>query len=324
MSFSGNVREEIAGIIPGGRHCKIASLAAILDQYGEFRVSRGRKCELYVAHDNEEAVRKSFTLLSKLVNINSVSSCNFGEGEEFSRGMLRVDLDQEEVQELAGMLRQLNEDGTPKTGSIGVSSVLLKRDCCRRSYLRETFLCIGSMSDPSKDYHLEFDCGTMEQAEQLQKVLESFGIEARMTRRKRLFLVYLKDGATIVDVLKLIGASVSAMEMENLRIVKDIRNSVNRRVNCETANIGKTISASHRQIEDIRYLEECGILKTLPENLQAMAELRLTYPDLPLKELGLMANPAVGKSGVNHRLRRLSDCAQKHRETNGNISTRSV
>ncbi len=318
MSFSGDVREEIAGIIPGSRHCKIASLAAIMSQHGQIREDQEGNFEMFLSADNTEAFRKGFTLLSKLVNINSVLQNTEDESRGSGRGFVRIDIPSKDVRDAAGMLRLVQGNGNLISSDGCVSSVLLKRDCCRRSYLREMFLCIGSMSDPGKDYHLEFDCMSMKLAEEIRKTLGSFEIEAKITRRKKLFIVYMKDSTAIVDVLKLIGASVSAMEMENLRIVKDIRNSVNRRVNCETANIGKTISASHRQLEDIRYLQECGMLSSLPENLQAMAALRQIYPDLTLEELGKKADPPVGKSGVNHRLRRISEFAQKQREMRAN------
>ena len=153
----------------------------------------------------------------------------------------------------------------------------------------------------------------MEQASQLQEVILSFGIEAKVVLRKKLYVVYVKDSNGIVDLLNLMGAPVSMMEMENRRILKELRNSVNRRVNCEAANIGKTVSASGKQISDIRFLEEKGVLKTLPESLRKMADLRLQYPDTPLRELGELAVPPIGKSGVNHRLRRLSMIAEKYR-----------
>ena len=197
-----------------------------------------------------------------------------------------------------------------------------RRRCCRRSYLRELFLCCGSVSDPRKEYHLEWSCSLPEQAAQLQEVIQSFGIEAKVVLRKKLYIVYVKDSDGIVDLLNLMGAPVSMMEMENQRILKELRNTVNRRVNCEAANIGKTVSASGKQISDIRFLEEKGVLRTLPESLRKMAELRLQYPDTPLRELGELAVPPIGKSGVNHRLRRLSEIAEKLRTDTGDTDPR--
>lgn len=169
------------------------------------------------------------------------------------------------------------------------------------------------MSDPQKGYHLEFVCNYEAQAKQLQKIIGQFDIEAKIVLRKKYFVVYLKEGAGIVELLNVMEAHVSLMNLENLRILKEMRNSINRRVNCEAANINKTVQASTRQVEDILYLKEhYGFLK-LPDNLREMAEVRLEYPDAPLKELGEYLNPPVGKSGVNHRLRKLSELAERLR-----------
>ncbi len=169
------------------------------------------------------------------------------------------------------------------------------------------------MSDPAKGYHLEFDCDNAEKARQLQELIRGFDIEARIIRRKKYHVVYLKEGAGIVDLLNVCEAPVSLMNMENLRIIKEMRNSVNRRVNCETANIAKTVNAAARQLEDIEYIRIHYGFQNLPDTLREMAEVRLEYPDVPLKELGEYFTPVLGKSGVNHRLRKLSELAGKLR-----------
>ena len=194
-----------------------------------------------------------------------------------------------------------------------VDALLIKNACCRRSFLRGAFLCCGSMSAPEKGYHLEFVCAHEKQAEQLKEIITQFDIEAKIVSRKKYFVVYLKEGAGIVDLLNVMEAHVALMELENLRIVKEVRNSINRRVNCEAANISKTVHASARQVEDIEYIKEHYGFLRLPDNLREMAEVRLEYPDAALKELGQYLNPPVGKSGVNHRLRKLSELADRLR-----------
>jgi len=194
-----------------------------------------------------------------------------------------------------------------------VNTLLIKNSCCARAWLRGAFLSVGSMSDPRKSYHLEFVCDEKAQAVQLQAVLLEFQIEARIIGRKKYQVVYLKEGAGIVDLLNVMGAHVSLMELENMRILKEMRNSINRRVNCETANISKTVTAAGRQIEDILLIRDRYGFENLPDNLRQMAEVRLEYPDAALKELGGYLEPVVGKSGVNHRLRRLSEIADKIR-----------
>ena len=314
MSFSSDVKAEIAGNIPSAKHCKVASLAALLSCIGRFETDSEGDYVLFLNTDNREAVRKCFTLLRKTINIRTVLCSTEDQNRREQRGWARAELPSDTVKGLAQMVRACDDDGRLRSDNDStVAPELLKRSCCRRNYLKNLFLCCGSISDPRKEYHLEWNCSSKEQASQLQDVIRSFGKEAKAVLRKKVNVVYVKDSAEIVDLLNLMGASVSMMEMENQRILKELRNSVNRRVNCEAANIGKTVSASGKQINDILFLEERGVLKTLPESLRKMAELRLQYPDTPLRELGELAVPPIGKSGVNHRLRRLSEIAQKYR-----------
>lgn len=321
MSFSSDVKAEIAADIPSARHCRTASLAAFLSCIGRFEGGPEDGYRLFLTNDNGEAYRKCFTLVRKTINISTVSLNSVHRERRDQRGWTQAGISSEAVKELAVKLMICDKDGKLlENRGMTVAPGLLKRSCCKRNYIRDLFLCCGSVSDPRKEYHLEWSCSTVEQASQLQGILQSFGKEAKAVLRKKFYVVYFKDSADIVDLLNLMGAPVSMMEMENQRILKELRNSVNRRVNCEAANIGKTVSASRKQISDIRYLEEKGVLKTLPESLRKMAELRLQYPDTPLRELGDLAIPPIGKSGVNHRLRRLSEIAQKHRndsERNG-------
>ena len=169
------------------------------------------------------------------------------------------------------------------------------------------------MSNPQKGYHLEFVCEYEAQARQIRQVICSFEIEAKIVRRKKYYVVYLKEGAGIVELLNVCEAYISLMNLENMRILKEMRNSVNRRVNCETANIAKTVSAAARQVEDIEYIRKYYGFQNLPETLRQMAEIRLENPDVTLKELGELFDPPLGKSGVNHRLRKLSELAEEIR-----------
>lgn len=171
----------------------------------------------------------------------------------------------------------------------------------------------GSMSDPEKSYHFEIVCTTEKKAEQLMEIINSFDIDAKIVSRKKNYVVYVKEGAQIVDMLNIMEAHVALMNLENVRILKEMRNSVNRQVNCETANINKTVNAAVKQIEDINYIQETVGLESLPENLQEIAEVRLKYPEAALKELGTFLEPPVGKSGVNHRLRKICEIAETMR-----------
>ncbi len=299
MSFSGTVKEELAAHVSSARHCQLAELAALL-------LYNGSTCEggrhLCLETENEAVARKCFTLLKKTFNIETVM-----------RGRQRLILDDETERRVTEALYLAEGEDGKITLTKSVNSLLIRHSCCARAWLRGVFLSAGSMSDPQKSYHLEFVCDENAQAVQLREVLSEFQIEARIIGRKKYQVVYLKEGAGIVDLLNVMGAHVSLMELENMRILKEMRNSINRRVNCETANISKTVTAAGRQIEDILLIRDRYGFENLPNNLRQMAEVRLEYPDAALKELGGYLEPVVGKSGVNHRLRRLSEIADRIR-----------
>ncbi|MCM1303262.1 MAG: DNA-binding protein WhiA [Lachnospiraceae bacterium] len=287
MSFSGEVKEELIRRISPARHCQLAEFAAIVSFCGQFGRDAEGRYTLGFQTENAALVKKGFTLLKKLYNIES-----------------GVSLTEREVQDIMQKAGGAEQPVDPLT---------IQNTCCKRAFLRGAFLAAGSMSDPRKGYHLEFVCGKEEQAIQLQQVIHKFDMEAKIILRKKYYVVYLKDGSAIVDLLNVCEAPVSLMNLENTRIIKEMRNSVNRRVNCETANISKTVNASTRQIEDIEYIREHYGFGKLSQALRAMAEVRLENPDAPLKELGEYLTPTVGKSGVNHRLRKLSELADRLR-----------
>ncbi len=187
----------------------------------------------------------------------------------------------------------------------------LKKDCCVRAYLRGAFLAAGTVSDPAKSYHFEITCPGEEEAVYLISLLSRCGVEARGMERKGSSVVYIKEGGQIRDILTMMGAPVSMMNFENARILKGMRGNVNRRVNCETSNINKTVAAGVRQVKAIRALRDSGELYTLSDSLQDIARARLDNPDATLEELGQLMNPPVSKSGVNHRLRKLCALAEQ-------------
>ncbi len=287
MSFSGEVKEELAKQISPARHCQIAELAAIMNFCGQYGRGADGSYTIGIQTENEVVARKFFTLLQKNYNINT-----------------DVALSEKQVR---GLLDKIGDLDAP------VNPLIIKNACCQRAFLRGAFLCIGSMSDPEKGYHLEFVCTDPGKAQQLQSVIHGFDIDAKIVVRKKYYVVYVKEGSGIVDLLNVCEAHVSLMKFENLRILKEMRNSINRRVNCEAANITKTVNAASRQIEDIEYIRDHYGISKLPKNLQEMAMIRLENPDAPLKDLGEMLTPPVGKSGVNHRLRKLSEFADRLR-----------
>ncbi len=314
MSFSGQVKEELSQVTPGARHCQLAELAAIFEFCGYIRVAEGGRPVIGIVTDSKTISIKCFTLLKKTFNIyTGVSVRKSGRQSKNMTYELCVE-DTRKVKEILMALKLWDDvNGMCADMSSGVNALLLKKDCCRRAYLRGVYLTIGSMSNPKKGYHLEFVCDKEEQSGHLIGVLAEFGIEAKEVIRKRYHVVYIKDGEAIVDMLNIMGAHVALMELENTRIYKEIRNSINRRVNCEAANINKTVSAATKQVEDILYIKERMGLDKLPVTLKEMALVRLENPDTALKELGELLDPPVGKSGVNHRLRKLSELAERLR-----------
>ncbi len=272
MSFAGDVKEELLRHCGNSRHCQIAELSALISFSGTDVDTIMENARFAADTDNDPAARKCFTLLEKTFNI-----------------VKRADEEQER------MLKQALS-----------SRLILQKSCCRRAYLRGAFLAAGSVSDPSKSYHFEIACRDEKQAETLTEIMDSFDISLKTILRKNHPVVYLKEGSLIVEALNVMEAHVALMDFENSRILKDMRNSLNRRVNCETANIGKTVTAAVRQTDDIRAVMRMPEYKSLPYGIKQIADLRLKYPDASLKELGEMCDPPIGKSGVNHRLRKLS------------------
>ena len=224
--------------------------------------------------------------------------------------------DPEEIQVIFQALR-LVADSVGHGALMLVDMLLVQQNCCKRAFIRGAFLASGSISDPEKGYHFEIVCPDVRKAEQLQVVIRSFSVDAKIVQRKKSYVVYVKEGAQIVDMLAVMEANVALMDLENIRILKEMRNSVNRKVNCETANINKTVNAAVKQIEDIRLIQQRMGFEQLNEGLAQIAELRMQYPEATLKELGMMLSPQVGKSGVNHRLRKLSAMADELREKQG-------
>lgn len=313
MSFSSQVKEELEKHLSPSRHCQIAEMAAILHFSG--RLVRGERgqLQLQILTENVSVVRKCFTILNKTFNIETSSQ----EKECFERrknAVYSITLEKEEdILSLFQGVKLIDSKGVLHELKDKTNPLILKQSCCQRAFLRGAFLTIGSMSDPEKSYHLELVCGNKLQAMQLQELLWNFELDAKIVSRKKYSVVYLKEGANIVDFLNICEAHVSLMSLENLRILKEMRNSINRKVNCETANIAKTVNAAAKQLEDIGYIKEFVGLSKLPPALRQMAEVRLEYPEATLKELGQYLEPPVGKSGVNHRLRKLSEIADFYR-----------
>ena len=312
MSFSGMVKEELSRQISTARHCRIAEIAALLSACGKMTAAGILRFQT----ENDAVVRKYFTLLQKTFNIETEIAIR--ESRQMKKGnVYYVEItDPGQVETvLQGTKLSVNEgDGETLYTE---NALLTQQSCCKRAFIRGAFLASGSISDPEKGYHFEIVCQDEAKAENLRDIIHTFQIDAKIVLRKKSYVVYVKEGAQIVEMLGIMEANIALMNLENVRILKEMRGSVNRKVNCETANINKTVSAAIRQIEDIRYIEETTGFSSLPEPLEQMARLRLQYPEASLLELGKMLTPVVGKSGVNHRLRKLKEIAEDLRRKQG-------
>lgn len=315
MSFSSEVKEELSRQLSTARHCQLAEFAALIGMCGDICISAADQYSLRIHTENQSVARKCFTLLQKTFNIRSDVSVRLqkrdGRGNMIFTILVKKHDDAIRVLQAVKILQQ---DGEISEQVSPANQLLVQMSCCRRAFIRGAFLAAGAISDPVKSYHFEISCTSEARAEQLRMLIRPFGPDAKIVQRKKYYIVYIKEGAQIVDMLNIMEAHVSLMKLENIRIVREMRNEVNRKVNCEAANINKTVNAAVKQVEDIRYLEQVRGLGTLPEGLADIAQLRLENPDASLKELGMMLNPSIGKSGVNHRLRKISQLAEELRQ----------
>ena len=316
MSFSGNVKEELSHHLGSARHCRIAETAAIISICGGVMIDSRGRYSLKIHTENLSVARKCFTLLTKTFNIRTDIAIRTNRMKG-SVSYYIVVKEHDAALRILQATKLIDQYGEVEEELSVVRNIVIQETCCKRAFIRGAFLASGSMSDPEKSYHFEIVCATKEKAEQIQKIMKCFELDGKIVLRKKSFVVYLKEGSQIADVLNVMEAHVALMEFENVRILKDMRNTVNRKVNCETANINKTVSAAVKQIDDIRYIQETKGLDKLPEGLKDMALTRLTYPEASLKELGSLLTPPVGKSGVNHRLRKLSEMAEELRTKQG-------
>lgn len=314
MSFSSEVKAELAGNMPGARHCQIAELAAMMSMVAYVRYWKEQPVALVIVTERSVIAREIATLIKRLFKYCPDAGVRRTGAD--SR-VYRMEINSPEVvQQILLTLKIENGHisvGRNRCQQMKVSRLVTRQDCCRRAYLKGVFMTSGSVSDPNKGYHLEIVCDNCGRAEFIRDIISGFDIDAKIIQRKKYYVVYIKDGEMIVDMLNIMGAHISLMNMENIRIKKDIRNNINRRVNCEAANLNKTVSAAVKQIDDINYIISTKGIGFLPENLQELAIVRLENEDATLKELGEMMTPPIGKSGVNHRLRKISEIAEEMR-----------
>ncbi len=311
MSFSSTVKNELCRLEINDRCCLLAELAAVIGSSYAVGSSDMNGLSIKISTENAAFARRVFSIIKKLYNI--YPQVLIRRSKKFKKHISYTLI----ITTATGLKKILSDAGISYLkdtesgeGFTIQTQLLLKKSCCKKAFLRGAFLAGGSVSDPEKTYHLEIANHNHNLALELVKVADKFHLNAKIIMRKGSYVTYIKEGENIVDFLNAIGAHSALLELENVRILKEMRNNVNRIVNCETANLGKTVEASIRQMENIEYIRDVIGFNSLPENLREVAELRLKHSDANLKELGEMLSPPLGKSGVNHRLRKLDNIAE--------------
>lgn len=311
--FSKRTKDELARVMPKNRCCCRAELAALLHSAGSLHLTRGG-FSVTATFENAAVVRKALRLLKKefqyTPQIIAEQTERLGRRRRYS-----LILDNQGNAERILMELELMTRGYILEG--GISSNLVKAECCRAAYLRGAFLARGSITDPrKKNYHLEFVTENEDFALGLCYLMNLCKFNAKVGRRKN-FLVYLKDVDVIARFLTFVSAHSALLQLEEVRVVKGMREEINRLVNCDTANLEKTVSAAMSQIDLISEVMARGDLQRLPESLREVAMLRLDHPEASLKELGELAVPRMSKSAINHRMRRLKEWVKKYAEEEG-------
>ena len=307
MSFTAEVKDELSRVEGKRSCCPRAELSAIVRVEGTLHYTGNDRFRLEVATETAPVARKAIKLLHGLYALTTELTVRRSVLHKSNNYLITVPTQPK----LAPALQDLGIVDEGLLPVDGVPAWLGRRDCCSIAYLRGAFLGGGFVADPHGDFHFELTAETEEVADGLVGLMERFGMMARVTQRRGTYAVYLKGAEHIVTFLALVGAHRALLRTEDVRILKGMRNDVNRLVNAETANLQKSAEAAFEQIVSIRRLADTRGLDSLPPALRELAELRLEHPDASLRELGELAEPPLSKSAVYHRIRRLEDLASR-------------
>jgi len=309
MSFSSLAKNELARIRTEGRCCNRAVLSGIIRVSGALEFGGRNSMNLRIVTENPAVARLVFIFLKKTYKLHTelIMKENKVLNKHHSYEMFI-----ERANDILTDLDILRLDGDSYLLNDALPHEIIKKSCCRRAYLRGVYLGGGSLSAPEKSYHLELITHNEFFASQLVNFInDAYDLGAKMTARKKNYIVYLKESEKIVDFLNITGAHQTLLEYENVRIIKQMRNNVNRVVNCETANLTKTADAAFEHISAIEAIIAHHGIDYLDDRLREVAELRLDNPEATLQELGEMLIPPIGKSGVNHRLKKIIEIAEQ-------------
>ena len=313
MSFSANTKNEIARIESDKKCCELAEIAGFIRMCGTIKISGGGKLNILLLTENPAVARHFKKLIKHYFGANAalvIAKTNILKKSHYYELTIDSSMNAEQILRETGML--MVKEGCNYI-SDGIYSGLIKTKCCRKAFLRGIFLGAGTISDPEKAYHLEIVCNSEALSNDVKKLVNSFGLHSKSVIRKNSHVVYLKEAEQIIDFLNILGAHGQLLDFENVRIIKEMRNKTNRINNCDSANLDKTINASSKQLENIRLIESVRGLASLPEKLRVAAELRLENPEASLQELSEMMDPPIGKSGINHRFKKIEELAEKIR-----------
>ncbi len=306
-SYSAEVRNELARIVEEQECCNMAELASLIRMGGTMLIGGNSNLGINFTTENAAVARKALTLIKSGFHLKTEVVVTRGRRLKKNNSYLIKVVPSPVVTDLLAALGIMRGENL----NVSSDSGILRKSCCRRSYLRGAFLGGGSVNRPEGDYHLELVTGNLDFAKALVRLMKFFSLPVGMTERKNDYIVYLKDGDAIIDFLRLIGAHNALLTFENVRVVKGMRNQVNRLVNCETANLQKTVNAAVRQVRCIELIARQKGLDKLPPSLLVVAKLRLAHPEATLQELVDAMDGRVGKSGMNHRLRKIEQIAME-------------
>jgi hypothetical protein len=306
MSFTAEVKEELARVEGPKPCCARAELSALIRVEGTLHYTGSGRMRLEIATETAPVARKVIKLLRSVFDLKTELTVRRSVLHKSNNYLITV-VSQPALTDALAELGILDKDRSPV---YTVPRWLVKRNCCAIAYLRGVFLGGGFVADPHGDFHFELTAESEAIAHDLVTLMNRFGIGARVTSRRGSYAVYLKGAEPIVTFLALVGAHRALLRTEDVRILKEMRNDVNRLVNAETANLMKTANAAAEQVAVVRELDRARGLDSLPPALREIAYLRLEHPEVSLRELGELADPPLSKSAVYHRIRRLEELAQ--------------
>lgn len=312
MSFAGETKNELSRVEVEKKCCMLAEISGFLRVSGSIRLAGLGKLRLVVTTENPAVARHYKRLIKEYFQVDTeleVEDCPPPKkGHQYSL-TIGPEMRSEQILRETGIL--LVREGNNYI-SDGIYSDLIRTKCCRKAYMRGIFMGAGTMNDPEKSYHLEFVCNSRNLANDLKKLINTFvDLTAKVVERKEQYIVYMKKAEYISDTLGLMGAHTQMLEFENVRIKKELMNETVRITNCDSANTDRTLDASQKQIENIRKIERLKGLDALPEKLKQAALMRLEYPEANLTQLGELMDPPMKKSGINNRLRKIEEIANK-------------